>query len=259
MSFIQVINGSVPASDNGVFIPFSAVKGLDVSEVDPSNTGISEAVRQSKCLYAVLDRIAEYVLDPASKVLGLTATKGNLTGASASTFNVPYSFSSSNLLYVVDGSLRDIPVPTVGASSGVGKVLLTTLFASANYLAVGDSNQSSGIFFPENEINQFFDKGSRNGFDPVTDCRSWLFGILEAASQYPGLTRATGVQSAFTVRTVATAGAAAIPAAMIAATNPTSGIAAADALKYALFNRSYNFTVQFALNAAAQTYDVAVV
>ena len=261
MALVKVCNGAytLQSGEDGLFIPLTAVKGLDIGEIDPNDSSISDAVRQSKSIFAIIDRIAEYVLDPESKVLGMTATKGNLTGGSSSTFSVPYSFVCSSLINIVDSVIDSIPAPISGTNKGVGVVPMSSLFTFADVFAPGVSTQYSGLLIPFAEIAPYLNPSGLRQVINSNDARGWVNAFLEAASQYPNLTRATGVQSAFTARAAVTNGASAIPAAMIAATNPTTGIVPANANKFALFNRTYNFTVQFALNPTVQSYDLAVI
>lgn len=237
---------------DGVFIPLADLPGVLAAELDPA--GAWEAYFVPAMLEQIGVRAAALGINT---LLGLTIALSN-AGAVA---GVPRAYSNTYTIAMqIADNLGDntvppaaIPVPTVGANLGVGAFAVVDLFPGAAKLSAAANTGGAGVLIPSSLLEDAgnFTHAALN-IASGQDNRMWLYALVSYMRSNIALRSAT-VSSSITAVT-APAQTFAIPAgALIAATNPTSGIPAAEAPNWSLITVSMGVTAQTVDDFEART------
>ncbi|ANV84619.1 hypothetical protein AWQ21_09615 [Picosynechococcus sp. PCC 7003] len=239
----------VPA---GLFLPIADLPGVVAGEFADAQ---SQATKESKAALAIANAIHDYLSANSADIVGMTSTRAK---ASVSDIldNLTFSFACQYVADLETETVGQIPLPASGANSGVGGFALDDLFANAAEVAEEDAITGEGVVIPYADLVEY------GGSDPAAitgvDNRDFVAAMIRA---FPAIVpvRSASVASGVTSISQAAGTTFTLPAAATAETDPTTGLTAADLPKIAALQFTTSWTVQVALDQAAQTFDVNVV
>lgn len=244
----QYLEAGDSITTNSVFIPATNLPGIQAAELAPANTD-----RESKIGFALLNAL---VANLPSNALGLTAQRGNPQGAGLDIWNQGFTFTVSHVVNLAAGTVGIIPVPTTGSNDGVGDFGFSDLFANYLFVFATEEAESAGVAIPHPSLIPYgLSLGGYGGTPDATDARSWVIALLLHMANDASL-RSNNTASAVIQRTRSQITGGAVPANLIAATNPLSGLDPADAPKLAILTSTFSFTYQLLADQATQTFDV---
>ncbi|MDX2215293.1 MAG: hypothetical protein SFY66_18660 [Oculatellaceae cyanobacterium bins.114] len=249
---IEYFSTSGNATAAGVYIPIASLPGLTSTELESG-----DADKESKVLLALCNKIFD-VLNPTNfDKLGFAVTKGQPTGAGTDIINQNYSYTNTFVVNHAANTLLQIPVPSSGSFSDVGKFRIVEVFPNAVAVAASGSVAGAGIV-----INALTAYGgptqsevSSSIGDADGDDRQWFAALLQMLVN-DSTVRTTDTASAVIVKSRSNAAGVAPSTAFTDATNPTTGITSAQLPLRSFFSITYSITLQLALNQATQTFDV---
>lgn len=235
----------------GVFIPVADLPGLTAGELASAN-----ADKVSKAILGLINTIYSVVSPGGFNKLGWALTKANPTGTGADLISQNYGVTIQYQVDHATNTLGQIPVPTAGTNLDVGKFAIADVFPSATKVAAAGATGGAGVLIPSADL-EAYGAPAHAAVNPAAgqDNRNWFAALMNHLAVDAPI-RTAEVASALTVRTRANAAALTLPAAYTQATNPTSGIDAADLGHLSFFSQSYSFTLQLSLDQESQTFDV---
>jgi len=253
--FFEAAVSSPSGCSAGIFIPRSDLPGVAAGELANSQ---STANKQSKTVLALLNKVHSTVSPTNFSKLGFATTKGAPTGVSEDVIAITYTATAQWMANSEDKTISVLPVPTTGTESGKGDFAIADIFPNAVKLAAGDAITGEGVVIPTADLVPY-GSPTHASVNPAVgqDNRGWFAGLYGFLSQL-GI-RTTSVASAITAASRGATTAVTLPTAATDATNPTTGILAADLPKRSFFSHTYSLTLQLALNQTSQAFDVNVV
>jgi len=238
----------VPA---GVFIPVADLAGLTQAEL--SQTG---ATREGKVIYGLLNSVYAGLAEIAS--LGLVnLTKSDPSGTGVNRFTESISLSVQWLLDLSSRSFSSIPRPSIGAEAGKGKVTLADIWPDAEIILPEGAISGPGVLLADSLLTTY---GASELTVTTDDARDWI-GALFAAMVANATVRTATVASGITTRTnplTIRGTGATIPASWFDATNPVTGILAADVPHLRVFQETYSIEYELETNPDTQTLEIRV-
>lgn len=236
---------------DGVFIPAGDLLGVEATELEAG-----DADKESKVALSLLNVLYETLSPPAFDSLGWAVSKGNPTSAGTDLINQGYNLT---VTYAADhgaGGLAQLPIPTTGANLDVGKFGIIDLFPNAAKLAAAANTTGAGVLIPTSELEGYGSPAQATIAIAVgEDNRDWVSALVHYLATMTTLR--SGVDaSAVTARSRGSATGITPPANWTDATNPVTGIAAADLPKFSFFSTAYAMTFQLLLDQTTQTFDV---
>lgn len=224
---IQIISNSGGTADfSGIFIPATDLRAGGISNVNEFNSSVLTEVKVTKAIYAFLFTVTSSLaaLAPVDR-LGVTATPPNLNNQ-AQVFTMSFQrFVKENS----DAKLAPLPVASTGNFAGQGDFSLIDLFDNADKFNAGDTIPAAGMLI-ESAPLAVYGALSHAAIDLEGDCRGLIYSIVRSLAldtdSYPS--RSATVASAITARNGGTSSQVAAVAALVDATNPTSGLTAAE-------------------------------
>lgn len=239
---IEYFDGVGAVAAAGVFVPIADLYNVQSAEIAPANPA-----RESHLVYGLLEQLADRFSDGVTG-LGITVSKAALNAPGVNTISQPFAASVQWAADFTDNTIKPIPLPAGNA----GAVAIDDLFPGAALVAAAANTSGAGIVIPSAELEAL--GGPAHGaIDIDADSRDW-FGALVNYLVTEATVRTAVVASAIVARTITARAIAAPAGALIAETNPTSGILAAEAQTIDLITRSVNLTVQLVLDPSAETF-----
>lgn len=242
-------SNGVPA---GLFLPIADLPGVVAGEFADSET---QATKESKAALAIANAIHTYVSANSADIVGMTSTRAKAS-VSDSLDNLTYSFACQYIADLETETVGQIPLPASGANSGIGGFAIDDLFANAAEVAAEGAISGEGVVIPYADLADF------GGADPAAitgvDNRDFVAAMIRSMPDLLPI-RTASVASGVTTTTRPAGTTFTLAPAATAETDPTTGIAAADLPKLGLLQFTTSWTVQVALDQAAQTFDVNVV
>jgi len=241
--------GSVVA--DGVFIPTSDLLGVEDTELEAG-----DADKESKVALALLNVLYETLSPVNFDSLGWAVSKGNPASAGADLINQGYSLTNTYAVNHASKTVEQLPLATTGTNTDVGKFGLFDLFPSATKITAEDPTPGAGVLIPSADIAAYGAPVHASvTIGAGEDNRDYLAALVNYLAAE--LTLRSGVDaSAVTNKSRGSATGLTPPADWTDATNPTTGLDAADLPKYSFFNVAYGFTFQLLLDQSTQTFDV---
>jgi hypothetical protein len=233
------------ATDAGLFIPVADLPGVDAAELDGTTAGSDKAV------LALLNVFYNTLSPTAFDKLGISVAKPNPTGQGSDLIAQNYSMVVDYLVDHEAQAIEMIPVPTTGTQDGVGAIALADLFPTAAAVAAAGAT-TAGIVIPNDELAGY---GAPLAASIPADARGYLSSLYHYIVGEADV-RSADTASAITAKTRGAATGFTPPPAWTQATNPVSGIAAADLIKRSFFRTTLSITVQLLLDQETQTFDV---
>jgi hypothetical protein len=247
----SVLAGPANGVVDGVFIPVADLAGLTQAEL--SETG---ATREGKVIYGLLNSIYAGLAEIAS--LGLVnLTKSDPSGTGVNRFTESISLSVQWLLDLSSRSFSSIPLPITGSESGKGKVALEDIWPDAEIVTAEGSISGPGVLLADSLLTTY---GASELTATTDDARDWI-GALFAVIIANATVRTSTVASAITTRTnplTIRGTGVTIPASWFDATNPVTGILAADVLHLRVFQETYSVEYELQTNPETQTVEIRV-
>ncbi|MEE3716285.1 hypothetical protein V2H45_05955 [Tumidithrix elongata RA019] len=252
MSF-EYFDAAGNATNDGVFIPVAALPGVLATELaaaQPATTKLSKAI------FAILNQIYDTISPTTFNALGFTASKANPSGAGTDLLNQNFSFTAQKLINFDTDTVSQVPVPSTGANTGLGKFSISDIFAGAAVVAAAGTVAGAGIVIPTSLLLPYTSLTHAGlTISGTSDNRDWFAALFDfLGNDLP--VRSSTVASAVTARTASAIAATTIPAAYVDATAPTSGILVADLPARGLVSKSYSLTIQLILDQSSQSFDV---
>jgi len=237
-----------PIAADGVFIPVGDLPGVLAAE-------LGEAAAESKAVYGLLNKIYEIISPAGFSSLGVAVSKANPIGSGNDLISQSYGMT---LQYQVDhgtNTLSPIPVPTTGANAEVGKVGILDLFPSAMKVAAGPMVEA-GVLIPSGDLALYgAPSHAALAIGGGADNRNWLASLINyLAVETPA--RSADTATAITAKSRSAATGFTPTGALVAETDPTSGIDPAALGRLSFLQQNYSFTVQLLLDPETQTFDV---
>jgi hypothetical protein len=233
----------------GVFLPANALWN-----VQPTELASTAADRESRVIFGILEKLC----NPSSSFvtlqnkLGISSTYTTPTGAGTNLLNQTYTLTAQYFANLANNTIQPIPVPTSGNNNGQGVVKIVDAFAGATKLAAATATGGAGVLVPTAELAPYGAPSHAN-IDVNQDSRSWLsalFLYLANRATVRGANTASAVVAVNPVLTVT----GTLPAgALVASSNPTSGIDPTRQVTNVLITRSVSITVQLLVNTQNET------
>ena len=248
MAFEFLANGD-PAAADGVFIPVADLPGVDGAEITGAD---SDGTKTGKVTLALLEALALSLV--AAAPLGLTVSKASPSGAGQNLLNQGFTLQWQKLANLSANSIGMIPLPTTGANAGNGGVAVADLFPNAAKVAAAANAPADGVLIPSADLETYGSPAYAGlNVSEGQDNRATLAALFEVLGA--SAVRNASTESAVVQAAKSTPASSTIPTAFTAATDPTSGIAAADAAQRALLSRNNTVSVQLELNPTTQSFD----
>jgi len=214
------------ADFDGVFIPVANLSAGGITGASEFADSEAAAVKRDKALFAIAyaSNAALAVMSTAGTLLGMTVTNANIQTATWTVSNTTQFYEKRN------GStpLAPLPVPTTGTNNGVGDFALTDIFAGAAKVASGATVVGSGVLIETAPLTRY-GSPAHASLSVSGDNRNYmsaLFRWMASSSEVPLKSNSTA--SAVTAKTASAPVVFNLPAAAIAATNPTTALTSAD-------------------------------
>lgn len=215
------------ASFNGIFVPRADLAPGGLSADTELDAGVAANIKRDKALYALTYVVASTVSSLAAlDALGISAAVPTLSSIShTTTLTVQRYVKESS-----DAKLAPIPVPATGANLGRGDIAFTDVFPNATKIANAGAVAGAGVLI---EAAPLVSYGAADyaTLNLGTDSRQVFYAMFKDmatdSTNYP--TRSATEASAVTARAVGTSTEVALAPALIDATDPTSGLAPAEA------------------------------
>jgi hypothetical protein len=253
--FFPASSGLITA---GIAIPINALAGFSANEFDTGTI----AQKTSKAIYGILQGFYAALSPSNVNKLGISGvSKSSPSGVAVDTFAVTYSATFSLFADPADANpISAIPVLTGGTNQNWGRVPLSDVLPGVVYSdGSGQTLASRVVLIPDADIAPYLPSAAMPPSDLGTDNRRYLQALFEYLANAADIVRSATVASALTARSASAFSASTPSGALIAATNPTSGIDPAKANRTVLLSRTYSFTLQFLAVASSETFDVNVV
>ncbi len=254
IEFFDSSVGSPSGASAGIFIPISDLPGVVATEF---GSGVDAAIKHGKAYAGIFNQVFGVVSPGNFDKLGIAVTKGIPSGTSNNTFTITYTLTGTYLNTVKDNTKQLLPIPTTGSNNGIGKFAIADVFTNAELVAADGAISGEGLLIPHTDLTEFGQNSAVTAIAAGQDNREWFAALYRWLSVYAAV-RATGTTSAITAKSLGGTVGVTLGADATDATNPTTGILAADLPKADINSRQISFTVDFLLNQTTQTFDVNV-
>jgi len=253
----EFYGASATLATPGIAIPITALAGFTSAEFDNGTT----PQKISKTIYGILQAFYAALSPSNVNKLGIAGvSKSSPSGVAVDTFAVTYSTTFSLFADPADANpISSIPVANGGTNQNWGRVPLSDVLAGVVYSDGTATLASRTVLIPDADIAPYLPSGAMPPSDLGTDNRRYLQALFEYLANAADMVRSATIASALTARSASAYSASTPSGALIAATNPTSGIDPAKASRTVLLSRTYSFTLQFLAVASSETFDVNVV
>jgi hypothetical protein len=235
--------------DEGVFLPVASLWNVQATEL-ASNA----ADRESRVMFGILERLC----NPSSSFvtlqnkLGVSSSYTTPTGAGTNLLNQTYTLTAQYFANLANNSIQPIPVPTSGNNSGQGVVKIVDAFAGATKLAAAVATGGAGVLVPSAELIPY-GAPSHASINVNQDSRSWLSALFLYLAHKATVRSANTASAVIAVNPVLTVTGVLPTGALVAASNPTSGIDPTKQVTNVLITRSVSVTLQLLINTQSET------
>jgi hypothetical protein len=240
-------DGNTPAE--GVFLPVASLWNVQATEL-----ASTAADRESRVMFGILERLC----NPNSSFvtlqnkLGISSSYTTPTGAGTNLLNQTYTLTAQYFANLANNSIQPIPVPTSGNNNNVGRVKIVDAFAGATKLAATASTGGAGVLVPTSELVPYGGP-AHTSIDVNQDGRAWLSALFLYLADKATVRSANTASAVVAVNPVLTVTGALPAGALVAASNPTSGIDPTKQVTNVLITRSVSVTLQLLVNTQSET------
>ena len=233
----------------GLFIPATSLLGIE-----PTDFALNQqaTLKYSKAIFAIIQSIYSSLSINQNK-LGISCSITRPTVMGTSKISYSYSFSIDYLVDTATGKTKQIPVPTSGVYSGIGKVSLLDIFPNSIAIkSTADSNliTTAGILLEIPADYGFYNDvtGSTLAtFNISGDCRYAIAAILASFIDGGVNIRTNTTPSGVISLSTSPATTIDIPANYYTTSNPISGINSADLDHLSIIRRTYSIAFELLL------------
>ena len=255
MSF-EYFDAAGTSTNDGVFIPISDLPGLTAAELA---AGESEAAKQARATFSTIKSIYGTLSPSAFSKLGFTVANTE-TSAGVGLKNRSYSVSTQYLSDIENSTVTMIPVPASGANSGVGDFAFVDLFPNAVKVAAAGAVSDAGVVISTADLVPYGSPAHASlDITAGQDNRFYLAALINWLVDGGLSVRSASTASAIATVSRGTPANAILAAEATAATDPTTGIDAADLSKLFITSITYSLTIQTIDDIDSETFDVNVV
>jgi hypothetical protein len=247
----EVFTEAGTAAAAGVFLPLADLPGLTALELATTGSQL-----EGHLAYALLNALYS-TMAPMNTLGVVNLSKSNPTGTGAGLFTEAIGFAFQRVVNLQTGSVGVVPLATIGTETGLGSVAIADIFPDAEIVAESGAVAGAGIVVPDSVVANY---GAASKASIEDDARDWIGGLLAALAG--GLTvRSTTVASALTSRTALASlrsTGVAIPPTWYDATNPITGIAAADLNWIRVIQDAITIEYELAIDSETQSLSLSV-
>lgn len=251
---LEYFDAAGTATSDGVFIPITDLPGLLSTELAAAEPA---AKKMARSIYAVMKQLFT-ILNPTSfNKLGVTISRAEASGGFGLS-NKTYTLGVQYLANISADTVGMLPIPTIGANSGVGDFAVIDLFPNAAKVAAAGAVAGAGILIQTADLVGYGSPSHASlNIASGQDNRSWLAALMNWLTSTISV-RSTTVSSAFTAVSRGTPANATLPANATDTTNPTTGLLTSDLTKTFSSSISYSITIQLIDDEATDSFDVNV-
>lgn len=224
---LQVFPSTGGVADvDSIFIPQTDLVSGGLADVAELDTIEPEAVKRDKVLYAYLTVLTSHIAALAAEdKLGISVAVPNINAAT-------HTFTLTLQRYLADNNDSrplPLPVPTSGIYLGRGEINFTDIFPNAVKVAATTAITEAGFAVGVEPLIPYGCSAYAD-IDLAVDSRQLLYCLMKdfARDTTTLPTKATGVDSAVSARSVGTSSEVSIPATYIATVNPLTDLVADD-------------------------------
>jgi len=233
----------------GVFLPVASLWNVQATEL-----ASTAADRESRVMFGLLEKLCNPnspFVTLANK-LGVSSAYTTPTGAGTNLLNQTYTLTAQYFANLANNSIQPIPVPTSGNNSGQGVVKIVDAFAGATKLGATTATGGAGILVPSSELASYGGPAHAS-IDVNQDGRAWLSALFLYLADKATVRSATVASAVTAVNPVLTVTGVLPAGALVAASNPTSGIDPTKQVTNVLITRSVSVTLQLLVNTQNET------
>jgi hypothetical protein len=233
----------------GVFLPVASLWNVQATEL-ASNA----ADRESRVIFGILEKLC----NPNSPFvtlqnkLGISSSYSTPTGVSTNLINQTYTLTAQYFANLANNTIQPIPVPTSGSNSGQGGVKIVDVFSGATKLAAADDTGGAGVLIPSAELTPYGAPAHAN-IDVNQDSRAWLSALFLYLADKATIRSSNTASAVVAVNPVLTVTGVLPSGALVAASNPTSGIDPTKQITNVLITRSVSLTLQLVVDTQNET------
>jgi hypothetical protein len=233
----------------GVFLPVDSLWNVQSNEL-----ASTAADRESRVIFGILEKLCNPnspFVTLANK-LGVSSAYTTPTGAGTNLLNQTYTLTAQYFANLANNSIQPIPVPTSGSNSGQGVVKIVDAFAGATKLAAAAATGGAGVLIPSSELTPYGAPSHAN-INVDQDSRSWLSALFLYLADKATVRSTNTASAVVAVNPVLTVTGTLPAGALVAASNPTSGIDPTKQVTNVLITRSVSITLQLMVNTQTET------
>lgn len=238
----------------GVYLPFGNIGGLIAGELGDE---VAANTKLNKTINGLLTAIYTKVEALSSK-LGMSVSAGTFNGIEGNIVRKTLTFGLSYLSDLSNKTVGMIPLAVSGTNAGAGKIAVADIFPNAVIVAAGDAVSGEGIIIPFADIDDFGGPATLSNIATGQDNRAWIFGLIRYLYSITPV-RATNQTSAFSSKSKGTLTPFSVTDAMIASSNPTTGLTSALLVYSDVFTQPLSFTIEYLEDLMNQTREVRIV
>lgn len=251
MNNLEIFPTTGTASSDGIFLPLTDLVGMVAGDL--SETGV---LLEGKLTYAFLNSLFDTIALLTPLALP-SPEKGDPVGTGTEKYTESITLRIQRFLDLRTNTTYLPTLPNTGSYAGQGGLTIADIWPGAAKVAAAGETGEAGVLIPDSWVSGY------GGAIPSTvdsDSRSWVAAFINAVDHTIAV-RSTTVASSITRKTdpntIRPLGVA-IPADFYDATNPTSGIAAADLPYLRLVQESITIDYELLTDSDAQTFEVNV-
>jgi hypothetical protein len=233
----------------GVFLPVASLWNVQDSEL-ASNA----ADRESRVIFGILEKLCNPNGQFATlqNKLGVSSSYGTPTGVGTNLINQTYTLTAQYFANLATNTIQPIPVPTSGNNSGRGGVKIVDVFAGATKLAASADTEGAGVLIPSSELTPYGGP-SHASIDVNQDSRAWFNALFLYLADKATVRSNNTASAVVAVNPVLTVTGALPSGALVAPSNPTSGIDPTKQVTNVLITRSVSVTLQLLVDTQNET------
>jgi hypothetical protein len=246
---LEYFTAAGTAVNNGVFVPIGdlANGGLLPGELAAATTEYQKEGKFGYAFFDIVSRSTTTSPNILSDKLAISISKAPLAAATNTTNALDLLSRSYTVSWQVVGNSADnsfflLPAPTIGSFATTSIVAFTDIFPNAVKIAAGGAVSGEGVLIPNTEVDRHGGPTYAT-LDLAADCRDYIAGIFNFIGgeiEIRDATIATAVTSVTQIQDTTFT----LPDAAFDATNPTTGLLAADRNLYLACTRSRTITFE---------------
>ncbi|WP_460193648.1 hypothetical protein [Thermosynechococcus sp. FA-CM-4201] len=222
----------------GIYIPVSNLPGVTADELEPGDND-----KESKITLAIYRALVNYIAPLTSQPLGLLMSASGLD-----TLTQTYSMTHTYMVNHSNGTVSQVPL---GSGSGM---TIVDVFPGAAKVAAAGAISGAGILIPTAELAPY-GAPAQGDITLTADSRQYWQALSFYLAENVTL-RSSTVASAIVNKNVGLNSSLFPPSEWTEGSSPLSSVPASQLSKRSFFTRTYEVTIELALDHNTQTFDV---